>query len=66
MEKQKDITFLLLTDPEFVRWVRKPNGELDTYWKNWMLAHPDKVEQVKKAREIIVGLQLKQTGLENT
>lgn len=60
MKKAKDTTFLLLTDPEFVRWVKSPDAELDTYWKNWLLAHPDKIMRVKEAREIINGLKSKQ------
>ncbi|NHE58265.1 FecR family protein [Cyclobacterium plantarum] len=60
MKMAKDTTFLLLTDPEFVRWVRSPDAELDTYWKNWLLAHPDKIKSVKEAREIINGLKSKQ------
>lgn len=60
---KKDTTFQLLTDPEFVRWVRSPDAELDTYWKNWLLAHPDKVKHVKEAREIIIGLKARQEAL---
>ncbi|WP_339903870.1 FecR domain-containing protein [uncultured Cyclobacterium sp.] len=56
MDKKDDITLLLLTNPEFVKWIKEPNEELDIYWNNWMQAHPGKVVEVKKAREIVLGL----------
>jgi transmembrane sensor len=47
-----------LANPEFVRWVKNPDYELDTYWKNWMDANPESLESLKLAREIILGIQL--------
>ena len=47
----------LLEDLEFIRWVKNPDNELVTFWKSWMLANPDRVEDVKFAREIISGMQ---------
>ncbi len=47
-----------LANPEFVRWVKNPDYELDTYWKNWMEANPESLESLKLAREIILGIQL--------
>src|SRR5690554_2453019 len=46
-----------LTNPEFVRWVREPDKELEVYWLQWMEAHPDKKKDLKLAREIILGFQ---------
>jgi len=46
----------LLTNPEFVRWVRHPDKDLDTYWKNWMEANPERIEDLKSAREIVEGI----------
>lgn len=50
----------LLTNPEFVRWVRYPDKDLDTYWKNWMEANPERVEDIKSAREIVKGIQFEE------
>ena len=47
----------LLTNPEFVRWVRHPDKDLDTYWKNWLDANPERSEDLKMAREIVEGIQ---------
>ncbi|MDO6439347.1 DUF4974 domain-containing protein [Cyclobacterium sp. 1_MG-2023] len=57
MDRKEDIPILLLTNPEFVKWVKEPNEELDIYWMNWMQAHSEKVMEVKKAREILLGLK---------
>src|SRR5690554_3398746 len=46
----------LLTNTEFVRWVRDPDWELDAYWLKWMEANPEKRKEVKLARELIQGL----------
>ena len=46
-----------LTNPEFVRWVREPDKELEVYWLQWMEAHPEKKKDLKLAREIILGFQ---------
>ncbi len=46
-----------LTNPEFVRWVRQPDRELDTYWQKWMEANPEGIAQLKLAREIILGIR---------
>lgn len=50
----------LLINPEFVRWVRYPDKDLDTYWKNWMEANPERVEDIKSAREIVEGIQFEE------
>lgn len=57
MDKKEDIALLLLTNPEFVKWVKEPTEELDIYWNNWMQAHSEKVMDVKEAREILLGLK---------
>src|SRR5690554_5327121 len=59
MSEENSHTNEFLTNPEFVRWVRNPDKELEVYWLKWMEAHPDKREDLKLAREIIQGLQIK-------
>lgn len=62
MEDKKDHINILLSDPEFVKWVKNPDKDLDIYWENWIAAHPDRVCQVKTAKEIILGLRFTQLG----
>ncbi len=47
----------LLEDIEFIRWVKNPEDKLQEYWQNWMEANPDRIEDVKLAREVILGLK---------
>ncbi|MCE7057950.1 DUF4974 domain-containing protein [Algoriphagus sp. AGSA1] len=47
----------LLEDLEFIRWVKYPDNELATFWKSWMDANPDRIEDVKLAKEIVLGFR---------
>ena len=47
----------LLQDLEFIRWVKQPDDELNTFWKSWIQANPDNSKDVKLAREIILGME---------
>ncbi|MEX2512844.1 MAG: FecR family protein [Cyclobacteriaceae bacterium] len=57
MKKEHQL-YSFLADPEFVKWVNETNKELDTYWENWLAAHPERTEEVKKARELLLGLEI--------
>jgi len=50
----------LLTNPEFVRWVRNPDKELTLFWQEWMQGHPEKIQTIMLAREIVLGLQFRE------
>lgn len=47
----------LLEDLEFIRWVKYPDQELNTFWKSWMDANPDRIADIKLAKEIILGFR---------
>lgn len=47
----------LLEDLEFIRWVRNPDSELHTYWKTWMESNPGRIQDVRLAREVVLGLK---------
>ncbi|WP_035804764.1 FecR family protein [Lunatimonas lonarensis] len=51
------VTFL--SNPEFVRWVKSPDAELDAFWQNWMMAHPEDIAEIMLARELLLGLSSK-------
>lgn len=46
-----------LMNPEFIRWVKSPDDELEIYWKNWLVANPDSIEALKEARELVNGIK---------
>ncbi len=60
MNKKRSQVSEFLTNPEFVRWVRDPDKELEIYWLKWMEANPDKREDLKLAREITKGFYFEQ------
>lgn len=39
-ESKHDIDFFL-TNPNFISWVKHPNGNLDVFWKKWLENHPE-------------------------
>ena len=47
----------LLSQTEFVRWVQNPDEELNAFWKQWMIAHPERTSDVKLARELLLGMK---------
>jgi transmembrane sensor len=59
MNQENDHINEFLTNPEFVRWVRDPDKELEVYWLKWMETHPEKKRDLKLAREIILGFKFR-------
>lgn len=45
-----------LWDPSFRNWVLKPTREDAENWQNWLAAHPDKMETVRSARELVLAI----------
>ncbi|MDN3670702.1 FecR domain-containing protein [Echinicola jeungdonensis] len=58
----KDRKEELLTNPEFVRWVRNPDAALDAYWQKWLKANPHRRDELLLAREILKGLKKETTS----
>lgn len=46
-----------LADPEFVRWVRRPTPELETYWSNWIAANPESLQAFRTAKELLAAVR---------
>jgi transmembrane sensor len=47
----------LLEDLEFIRWVRRPDKDLNHYWERWIASNPDRLEDIKLAKQILLNLQ---------
>lgn len=62
-EKDPDSFYHLLTLSGFRDWVQKPNDESNYFWKKWMENHPEKISDVKKAREFIERLNFHKAQL---
>lgn len=52
----KKIEFFL-TNPEFVRWVKESDKELDEYWERWMEANPGAFPDILAAKEFVKSIQ---------
>ena len=51
-ERMKNVE-KLLTDEEFIKWVKNPTVENDLFWREWIKGNPDKLEDFKNARYLI-------------
>lgn len=43
----------LVEDPFFHQWVLRPDEETETFWKSWLLHHPDQSEVVEQAALLV-------------
>ncbi len=43
----------LLTDEEFIKWVKNPTVENDLFWSEWVKGNPDKLDDFKNAKSLI-------------
>lgn len=50
----------LVQDTYFQRWVLAPDESVHTFWKNWLLEHPEKKDEVEEAIRMIALLEFDQ------
>lgn len=46
-----------LMNPEFIRWVKSSDEDLEIYWKNWLEANPESLQALTEARELVRGIK---------
>ncbi|MFC4874395.1 FecR family protein [Negadavirga shengliensis] len=51
-------------DPDFKKWVLNPDRETNIIWEKCLEDYPEKVDQVKVAREILINLNVKTRKLQ--
>ncbi len=49
----------LVLNPEFREWVQNPTPASNAFWENWLRSHPEKLHEVKVAKEILEKFPLK-------
>ncbi len=55
----------LLTDEEFIKWVRNPTVENDLFWSEWIKGNPDKLDDIKSARDLIQKFNFKTAPIDD-
>jgi hypothetical protein len=61
MDQNPKIVFQkLVTDQDFIEWVKNPTPESDRYWEKYVLENPDISNEIRRARYIIQRLQPEQ------
>ncbi|MBM1106909.1 FecR family protein [Aurantibacter crassamenti] len=50
---------ILLKDSSFNNWAKKSNQNDMAFWEKWIREHPDTIETVYTARDIIIGIAFK-------
>ena len=63
MKYKSDQDNEFLSNDLFIRWVKTADAELDHYWKEWIDAHPEKVDDFLEARSILLKLDFKREKL---
>ncbi|GGZ37331.1 anti-sigma factor [Echinicola pacifica] len=48
-----------LNDEFFIQWVKHPGDETDHFWIKWVAEHPEKIQLIQKARQIILFVDYK-------
>jgi transmembrane sensor len=46
-----------LQDEYFIQWVKKPDPQSDFFWKSWIENHPERREELQKAKEMVLLLR---------
>ncbi|MGD9558709.1 MAG: hypothetical protein AB7V25_16910, partial [Mangrovibacterium sp.] len=52
-----------IDDPDFLRWVFRPDGEVSRSWEQYLEAHPDEKPAILKLKEELSRLKLKNEEL---
>lgn len=55
----------LLTDEEFIKWVKNPTVENDLFWSEWIKGNPDKLDDFKSARDLIQKFNFKTAPIDD-
>lgn len=57
-ESKYDINYFL-SNPNFISWVKGPNGNLDDFWKKWLKNHPESKRTFYDAKAVLQGIDFK-------
>ncbi len=46
-----------LADPDFVRWVKRPDPQSDRFWQNFLREHPGQQATVRQAKAVLLAMR---------
>lgn len=52
-----------IKDEYFQKWVYSPDNELDTFWKDFLSNHPEKLSDVEEARKFLTFLEFREEDI---
>lgn len=55
-----------LKNPKFIAWLKRPNEELDAYWRSWQKENPDKINDLLKAKAMFRSIKFNQESFNST
>lgn len=64
MDYHKHTVEDFVLDPNFKKWVFDPDHETNIFWNNWAKNHPEKINDLKEARQILYYLTAKSPGMD--
>ncbi|MBL0744713.1 FecR family protein [Chryseolinea lacunae] len=53
------------TDEYFIQWVKAPDESSNTFWTAWLSKNPHQKELIKKARHIVLSLEIKEKAMDD-
>lgn len=53
------------TDEYFIQWVKAPDESSITFWTAWLSKNPHQKELIKKARHIVLSLEIKEKAMDD-
>ena len=59
MEYSKFKVEEFVADEYFVKWIKRPDAELNAFWNSWLSKNLQQVTRVRKAKEIVLHLDFK-------
>ena len=51
----------LLSDENFIKWVKHPDDDSNLYWNTWVEAHPERKADVLLAKEMLIRAEFRHT-----
>jgi transmembrane sensor len=55
-----------ILDPDFRNWILQNDRQTGVYWEDFLRRHPEKVSDIKQARQLLIHLSKKKTSLSCT